>query len=109
LEEEAVEGVRNAEDGTKQAWDACDAAVSESKPACEWTPTIDTAMGGETPRKVLGAGRQRAGRARETLEGNEAHERMNPWRKLWGTAVKENRAGEPETVTSWREQATQQA
>jgi len=35
LEEEAVEDVRNVEDGTKQAWDACDAAARETEPLCE--------------------------------------------------------------------------
>ena len=51
-------------------------------------------MGKETPREVLVAGRLRAVGARETLKGSEAHERMNPRRKLWGTAMVKDRAGD---------------
>jgi len=52
------------------------------------------AKGDGTPWKELAAGRLRAVVARETLERNEAHERMNPWRKSWGTAMVEDRAVE---------------
>jgi len=67
LEEQAVEDVRNVEGGTKRAWEARDAQARETESACEWTPAVDVAMGDGTPRKVLGAGTRRAGRARKTL------------------------------------------
>jgi len=56
-EEEAVEDVRNVEDGTERAWDARDATPSESKAPCEWTPLVVPRWGKETPREVLVAGR----------------------------------------------------
>jgi len=62
LEEQTVEDVRNVENGTEQAWDACDGRVTERELFCEWTPAANVAMGKETSRKVLGAGRRRASR-----------------------------------------------
>ena len=75
VEEQTVEGVRNAEDGTEQARGRLR----------EWTPPVDVAMRDGSPWEVLGS----AGRAvtRETLEGRKAQERMNPSRKPWGTAA----------------------
>ena len=66
--------MRNAEGGTKRAWDA----------RFKWTPLADVAKGTVTPWEVLDAGRCRAGAARETLEGNEAYERMNPRAQVIG-------------------------
>jgi hypothetical protein len=58
VEEQTVEGVRNAEGGTKRAWEA----------RGEWTPQADVAMGNETPRKVPEVERQRAGTDWRTLK-----------------------------------------
>jgi hypothetical protein len=63
--------VRNVEGGTKRAREA----------RGWWTPSVDVAKGKGTPRKVLVVGRRRAGGDSRTLEGSEAHERMNPERK----------------------------
>jgi len=78
LEEQTVEDVRNVEGGTKQAWDACDVKASESKSWCEWTPRETCRDGGRNPKE--GARRREAtgGLYSRTLEGNQAHERMNP-------------------------------
>ena len=44
MAEEAVEGVRNAEDGT---------SAREWCPGQQWTPPVDAAMRGETPWEAL--------------------------------------------------------
>jgi hypothetical protein len=44
MEEETVEGVRNAEGGTKRAWEACDMWLAKAS-FVQWTPTVKAAMG----------------------------------------------------------------
>jgi hypothetical protein len=60
--EEAVEDVRNVEDGPKR--DMGRLAASGESPAKRWTPLADVAMGKETPRKALRIGRSGAGATR---------------------------------------------
>jgi hypothetical protein len=60
---------------------------------------VDVAIGARNPKEgcsiLNGIGRVCS---RDTLEGREAHERMNLQRKLQGTATGGKPRGEPETV-----------
>jgi len=85
--------VRNVEGGTERVWETRGtSALKRCRRVVD--SDGDVAMGDGTPGKELAAGRLQAVVARETLKGSEAHERMNPRRKSWGTTVVEDRAGE---------------
>jgi hypothetical protein len=58
MAEQAVEDVRNVEDGTEQALESLWLAGIASEPS-EWTLWTDTAMGSATPRGVLVASASR--------------------------------------------------
>jgi hypothetical protein len=75
MEEEAVEGVRNAEGGTE--W-------GSGIPRELVDSVGDVAKRNETPWKAFHAGRRGAGVARALWRGTKAHERMKPATKVSG-------------------------
>jgi hypothetical protein len=96
--EKAVEGVRNAEDGTKRAWDARMSGLRR----------LVSRRGQEPHGRCSALGGAGQVRLEKLWRESEAHERMNPFAKVsGGWRLREDREGGSETTTPRRDRATQ--